>query len=80
MTITYRDRSPFADIYKNGYQSYCDGKTQRSNPFKHNPNSNEFKSWKMGFLNAKQVAQDSVKEGVKIQEIIESIKNRHKNK
>ena len=74
MTITKGINSPYQAEYLNGYQAYWSGRDQRSNPFKKQPQSDQYKMWKMGFLNAKQVEETGQKYGLNIDKIREQYK------
>ena len=44
---------PYIHQSVDGWQAYCAGRTQRSNPYKRKPDSEEFKAWKKAYEDAK---------------------------
>ena len=80
MTIIYGSTVDYQDEYTDGFQAFWAGKTQRSNPFKQNPNSNQFKMWKMGLENAKRVNRDGATFGLDYEKMKAQYKSRHTNK
>ena len=79
--VTWRGkRVPYLEEYVDGWQAYCVGKTQRSNPFKRKPDSEEFKKWKEAFLNAKSAEENGAMSPEYKEEIAKHYYERHKNK
>ena len=73
-------RVPYLDEYVDGWQAYCVGKTQRSNPYKRKPDSEEFKKWKEAFLNAKNAEEKGAMSPEYKAEVAKSYYERHPKK
>jgi len=80
MTITYGSTVKYSDEYRDGFQAFWSNKTQRSNPYKNKPKSNEFKMWKMGFMNAKITKESGRTFGLEYEKMQAQYKSRHPNK